>query len=75
MPGLSAVPIHAIATTLHYSTLEFGRLEALAKLLRRSIKDKNAFMHHGQAATDEALSPLAGSPARAAGKRIRDLDP
>jgi hypothetical protein len=75
VPGLSTIPIDAITSTLHYSTLELCCLEALAKRLCGPIKDENSVNHHGQAATDEALSPLAGSPARAARKRIRDFDP
>jgi hypothetical protein len=75
MPSLPAVPIDAIATALEHSTFKFSCLEALAKRLRRPVKDENSVNHHGQAATDEALSPLAGSPARTAGKRIRDLNP
>jgi hypothetical protein len=75
MPGLSAVPVDSIAPALNHSTLELSCLEALAEFLCRPVKDKNSLVHHGQAATEEAFSPIERGPARTAGKRIRNLDP
>jgi hypothetical protein len=75
MPGLPAIPVDTITTTLDHSTLELSCLEALAEFLCRPIKDKNSLVHHSQAATNKAHSSVTRGPARAAGKRIRDFNP